>query len=86
VKLRQVLADGKPYGYEHLCPGCKSSHIFVVEGGSGRKDADGKVIKPERTLCHYHLIKGRIRFLNDCEHELKGREIELPDLPEDGAA
>jgi hypothetical protein len=46
---------------------------------------EGKT-RPERTICHYHLVKGRIRFLNDSRHELKGKTLELPDLPGESPA
>jgi hypothetical protein len=32
----------------------------------------------QHTTCHYHIIAGRIEFCGDCEHELKGQKVELP--------
>ena len=32
-------------------------------------------------VCHYFLHGGRIQFLGDCTHALKGQTIDLPDLP-----
>lgn len=33
-------------------------------------------------VCHYFLIAGRLNYLADCTHALKGQNIELPDLPQ----
>lgn len=42
---------------------------------------DDGVKYSERTLCHYFLTEGRIQFLADCDHELKGQTVPLPPLP-----
>jgi hypothetical protein len=34
--------------------------------------------------CHSFVEAGRIRFLNDCWHDLKNQTVDLPDLDEDG--
>jgi len=38
-------------------------------------------------VCHYFLKEGRIQFLGDCTHDMKGQTVDLPDLPfrKDGA-
>lgn len=36
----------------------------------------------ERTLCHYHLQGGVLNFCGDSPHELAGKSVPLPDLPE----
>lgn len=48
-----------------------------------RKDANGKIVKPEITLCHYFLKDGEIDFLPDSSyHQLRGKHS-LQDIPED---
>lgn len=32
-------------------------------------------------LCHSFVREGKIQFLSDCTHELKGQTVELPDWP-----
>lgn len=32
-------------------------------------------------VCHYFLTAGRILYLGDCTHEMKGQTIDLPDFP-----
>ena len=34
---------------------------------------------PERR-CHSYVRDGKIQFLNDCYHDLKGTTVELPDI------
>lgn len=85
----------KGYLYGHWCPGCDSPHEFPVgastdNGASWRFDNDME--KPSFTpsvhfgpgtsqCCHYFIVKGTIRYLPDCHHELKGTTIPLPEIP-----
>lgn len=32
------------------------------------------------TICHSFVRDGKIQFLHDCTHALKGRELDLPNL------
>ena len=43
----------------------------------GHKDEEGKMIYPR---CHSFVRAGKIEFLGDCEHELAGHTVELPEL------
>ena len=36
--------------------------------------------------CHYFLHNGRIQFLGDCTHELRGQTVDLPNLPAPAAS
>jgi hypothetical protein len=36
--------------------------------------------KVERSQCHCIVTDGKIQYLSDCEHELAGKLIELPDF------
>lgn len=80
------------------CPGCKSSHPFEVDapGGAGWS-WNGSVVRPTfapsllvnghdaATRCHSFVRDGRIEFLSDCHHALKGQTVELPMWDEDVA-
>lgn len=33
-------------------------------------------------LCHSFVTDGKIQFLNDCFHSLKGQTVDLPDWEE----
>lgn len=32
-------------------------------------------------VCHYRLHEGRIEYLEDCTHAMRGKNIMLPDIP-----
>lgn len=42
------------------------------------KDPDGEL---SDDICHSFVRGGRIEFLGDCTHELKGQTVEIADLP-----
>ena len=44
----------------------------------------GKNYQPNlrSTICHHFVRAGKIEFLGDCTHALKGQTVELPDIPE----
>ena len=33
------------------------------------------------TVCHHFIRDGRIEFLGDCTHALRGQTVDLPDVP-----
>jgi hypothetical protein len=54
----------------------KSMLVFMPE----QKDDAGKVVRAQRTLCHYHLVDGVLHFCKDSPH-FAGKKVALPDLP-----
>ena len=37
---------------------------------------------PDHTkICHSFITDGKIQFLGDCTHELRGQTVELPEVP-----
>ena len=34
-------------------------------------------------ICHSFITDGRIQFLNDCTHDLKGQTVDLPEIVND---
>ena len=44
----------------------------------------GKHYQPDvaSTVCHYFIRAGKIQFLGDCTHALRGQTVDLPDIPE----
>jgi hypothetical protein len=32
------------------------------------------------SICHSYIVDGKIQFLNDCTHELKGQTVDLLDI------
>ena len=52
------------------------------EGGSLKTREDGRVIDAIEWTCHLFLRAGKLQFLDDCSHGLRGQTVELPELPE----
>ena len=90
-KLRSC-ADGKLLFW---CPGCDGPHGLQVGHGPGprwewNQDADAPTFSPSvlvsyehagvEVRCHSYVRDGRIQFLDDCTHALKGQTVELPDF------
>lgn len=46
-----------------------------------QKATGGRLAPFKCKQCHSFVEGGRIRFLDDCSHELRGQTVPLPDLP-----
>lgn len=44
------------------------------------ENAEGEGAPFTCNVCHSFVTDGRIRFLNDCTHELAGQTVDLPDV------
>ena len=78
------------------CPGCGYGHWFKTTGGHPRWTWNGDFDKPTvhpsilvnqstpEARCHSFVLDGKIQFLGDCFHKLKGQTVPLPDLDDDG--
>ena len=84
-----VISDNKPIAIEFRCPACNCSHRIALysNGGTPQYYWNGDLHKPTispsivfyaRPRCHSIIREGKIEFLNDCQHELKGQIIDLP--------
>lgn len=95
VSKKVIMIDGQPSIW---CPGCKNLHIFDVNGPVFRPRAqwtfdenyDAPTFNPSmlvnqhsaRNRCHSWVRAGKIEFLVDCFHDLKGTTVEVPNIPE----
>lgn len=66
-----------------FCPGCECAHGFN-SSWSWNEDFENPTVSPSilaigSKRCHSFIKNGKIQFLNDCEHELKNKTIELPE-------
>jgi len=91
AKIRTMIyTDGETH-HLYRCPGCGYEHAFSSSVHKYNGDVDKPTITPSllhsnpqnyRT-CHSFITDGKIQFLGDCWHELKGQTVELPDyLPD----
>jgi hypothetical protein len=89
MKLKNV----KDKALFFYCPGCEEMHS-VNSTWEFNNDYDKPTLKPSIlvkkydgdkviALCHSFITDGKIQFLSDCTHELKGQTVELPDIEED---
>lgn len=75
------------------CPGCGRLHSFRVRAPGGPVwswdgNIDAPTFSPSLLVdgpepegrCHLFLIGGRIRFLDDCWHPLRGQLVDVPEM------
>lgn len=71
------------------CPGCKQYHAFVVDRNmhpvwTWNGDMEKPTFSPSLLVhgatdkrCHSFVRDGKIEFLSDCFHELRGQTVEM---------
>ncbi len=86
-KARKIKASENGHKILFECPGCGCAHV-VNDRWSFNDDFDKPTFKPSVLVnkdkperrCHSFVTDGKIRFLNDCRHDLAGQTVELPDI------
>jgi hypothetical protein len=79
--------------YTHFCPGCNDEHLIPNFDGRPHWNFNGDFEKPtftpsvlhrlwNKNSCHYFITDGYIKYCSDCNHNLAGQSVELPDLTE----
>ena len=82
--------------YYFFCPACKTWHEIGTDPADEfpvwqfNGNLERPTIRPsvavegshigQRTYCHSFVTDGRIQYLDDCTHELRGQTIDLPDI------
>jgi len=100
AKIMRLVSEQKGaerFGF--FCPGCGFAHWFQTKGEGScwtwNEDFEKPTVKPSILMdmrgedpkrCHSFVTDGKIRFLGDCSHNLKGRTVEIPDWDEIGNA
>lgn len=88
MKVRIWNRNGKIFGYMIFCPGCKWEHLLDL-GWTFNGNLEKPTFSPSLLVhnspppdgrCHSFIADGKIRFLDDCTHELKGQTVGLPDV------
>lgn len=83
---------GDQVGWYFYCPGCKCNHS-INDGWKFNGDAkkptitpsvlvngNTKMLNPNATRCHLFVSEGKLRFLGDCDHELKNQTVDMEPL------
>lgn len=73
---RPVMVDGQPHQWKF--DGNQESPTITPSIHIKVKPTKGK----EYTTCHSTIKDGKIHFLNDCRHGLRGMTVELPKMEE----
>ena len=97
-KVEVKIEDGDKHvptgneSYWFWCPGCNFAHGYNTGIGPGphwtfNGDMEAPTFGPSllvhgKKRCHMFLEAGKIRFLDDCQHELAGKTVDLPPLPD----
>lgn len=90
--FRKTWDDGRA----HWCPGCKEMHV-IPKTWNFNGDIDKATFSPSVRItwaggygpdrvnrcCHYFLTDGILHFCSDSTHELAGKSVPLPELPEE---
>jgi hypothetical protein len=78
-----------------FCPACDAGHLFEVPVGAGQsidyqaptfmglKLTGRGALGGVTVRCHLKVVNGRIKFLNDCPHAMRGKVVEMAVIPKD---
>jgi hypothetical protein len=85
----QSLTPPTPFDFAILCPGCGNAHGFSSKRWQFNGNMNYPTISPSLlvesgnehgpTRCHSFVRDGKIQFLDDCTHALKGKTVDLLD-------
>ena len=89
--LQEYKTEDGGKGLMFFCPGCKYYHSFIVErttpgpcwtwNGDMQKPTFspslGINMRSEEHRCHSFVRDGRIEYLSDCWHELRGQAVSM---------
>ena len=89
-RLSKVLAEGSDGSHWFMCPGCDSPvriKGWALDGNVDRPTFSPSVLTTmpdgnSKYVCHSFIRDGKIQFLGDCTHELRGQTVDLPELPD----
>lgn len=95
-KVSKFIDGDGAEGYHFHCEGCNSSHAVYTKGHKtkwGFNDNEERPtftpsilarwtegIEEKKMVCHSFVTDGKIKYLNDCTHHLKGQTVELLDF------
>jgi len=84
VVKKMESQKGDHQGFMIYCPGCKYGHLFdkrwAFNGDYRLPTFEPSMLVFKNTpkyRCHSFVENGKIRFLEDCAHDLKGKTVTL---------
>lgn len=93
--MPKIVVESTPEGdyVRYRCPGCKHDHMVPAKRWNFNEDLESPTLSPsvrhfipagenrsEKTICHYFIKNGNIEYCGDCEHDLRGQKIPLPEM------
>src|SRR5687768_11526780 len=90
-KIKVVTYYDKTIHHWYKCPGCGYEHAFSAKVHQFNGDLNNPTVTPSllqsnpqhHHTCHSYITDGKIKFLDDCWHALKGKTVELPEYSEE---
>jgi hypothetical protein len=92
AKIKEVeLWEGRRQ-FHYFCKGCNEIHAFSLKSEEGNHtfnmDLNNPTVNPsllqnfggQSKICHSYIRNGEIQYLGDCQHELAGKTIQLPEI------
>jgi hypothetical protein len=95
AKLVKYETEGGSTYIYHYCVPCKHCHQYQVPRWTFNGNIEAPSFSPsmrefyrakdggEKTLCHYFLTDGIMKYCGDSPHDMAGKEMPLADIPED---
>jgi hypothetical protein len=89
-----TIAPNVIVGYAIYCPGCERNHFINTDlrfspiAWAFNGDVEKPTFSPSllcqadvpNERCHSFITDGKIKFLSDCFHDLRGQTVELIDV------
>lgn len=94
IYLRRFKRDGEIAQLQYFCPGCGFIHGVSPTMHKWNGNVDSPTFTPSllltypdqekgRYTCHSFMTNGKMDFLDDCTHSLRGQKgVEVPEFPE----
>jgi len=86
-KIKIFEINGKFIQYQFWCEGCGYEHAFHPSVHSFNQDFERPTLFPSLLqnsdpdrICHSWIRDGKIQYLNDCWHHLKGQTVDMTDI------
>ena len=93
MKIMDFVTEGRIGGttpvHGFFCPGCRCAHWFNTVLWTWNGDMNKPTVNPSILVqagnlpgdvrCHSYVLDGKIQFLGDCTHELKGQTVDIPE-------
>ena len=70
------------------CPACKTKHAinvsWTISGSEDKPTVNPSVLttggSDPKYRCHLYIRNGKIEYLGDCSHDMKGKTVDMEDI------